>query len=100
MITVAGAHAEGELNEVITGGVLDVPGKTMFERMRWLETEGDDLRKFLLNEPRGKVNQCHRLPAERYLAEQLSAARERPAAFTKESPTRDSGAQLWSVSGW
>jgi proline racemase len=58
MITVVGAHAEGELNEVITGGVLDVPGKTVFEKMQWLETEGDDLRKFLLNEPRGKVTQC------------------------------------------
>src|ERR1700752_1957114 len=58
MITVVGAHAEGELNEVITGGVLDVPGKTMFEKMQWLETKGDDLRKFLLNEPRGKVTQC------------------------------------------
>lgn len=58
MVTVVGAHAEGELNEVITGGVLDVPGKTMFEKMRWLETEGDDLRRFLLQEPRGKVTQC------------------------------------------
>jgi proline racemase len=58
MITVVGVHAEGELNEVIAGGVLHVPGKTMFEKMRWLETEGDDLRKFLLHEPRGKVTQC------------------------------------------
>ena len=58
MITVVGAHAEGELNEVITGGVIDVPGKTMFEKMRWLEANGDDLRKFLLFEPRGKVTQC------------------------------------------
>ena len=58
MVTVVGAHAEGELNEVITGGVLDVPGKTMFDKMRWLETKGDDLRRFLLQEPRGKVTQC------------------------------------------
>src|SRR6516165_9332083 len=58
MVNVVGVHAEGELNEVITGGVLDVPGKTMFEKMRWVETKGDDLRKFLLNEPRGKVTQC------------------------------------------
>ena len=58
MINVVGVHAEGELNEVITGGVLDVPGKTMFEKMRWLETRGDDLRQFLLHEPRGKVTQC------------------------------------------
>jgi len=58
MITVVGAHAEGEPNDVITGGVLDVPGRTMFDKARWLETEGDWLRAFLLHEPRGKVTQC------------------------------------------
>lgn len=58
MINVVGAHAEGEPNDVITGGVLDVPGRTMFEKARWLETEGDWLRAFLLHEPRGKVTQC------------------------------------------
>jgi proline racemase len=58
MITVVGAHACGELNEVITGGVRDVPGKTMFEKMQYVEQHADDLRQFLLNEPRGKVNQC------------------------------------------
>jgi proline racemase len=58
MITVVGAHAAGELNEVITGGVLDVPGKTMFEKMQYVQTHRDDLRKFLLNEPRGRVSQC------------------------------------------
>jgi len=58
MITVVGAHAEGEPNEVITGGVINVPGKTMFDKARWLETQGDDLRAFLLHEPRGKVSQC------------------------------------------
>lgn len=58
MITVVGAHACGELNEVITGGVLDVPGRTMFEKMKHLEQNDDFLRKFLLNEPRGRVSQC------------------------------------------
>lgn len=61
MITVVGAHAEGEPNEVITGGVLNVPGTTMFEKARWLESEGDDLRAFLLHEPRGKVSMCTNL---------------------------------------
>lgn len=61
MITVVGAHAEGEPNEVITGGVLNVPGATMFEKARWLETKGDDLRAFLLHEPRGKVSMCTNL---------------------------------------
>ena len=58
MVTVVGAHAAGELNEVITGGVLDVPGRTMFEKMQYLESKADELRQFLLNEPRGRVNQC------------------------------------------
>jgi proline racemase len=57
-ITVVGAHAEGEPNDVITGGVLDVPGETMFDKARWLESKGDWLRAFLLHEPRGKVTQC------------------------------------------
>jgi proline racemase len=61
MIRVVGAHAEGEPNEVITGGVIDVPGRTMFEKARWLETKGDSLRAFLLHEPRGKVTQCTNL---------------------------------------
>lgn len=58
MITVVGVHAEGELNEVITGGVLDVPGKSVYEKMEYLQTKADWLRQFLLNEPRGKVAQC------------------------------------------
>ena len=39
MINVVGVHAAGELNEVITGGVLNVPGRTVFEKMRHLETK-------------------------------------------------------------
>lgn len=61
MIYVVGAHAEGEPNEVITGGVLNIPGNTMFEKARWLESQGDDLRAFLLHEPRGKVTLCTNL---------------------------------------
>ena len=58
MINVVGVHVAGELNEVITGGVLDVPGKTMFEKMQYVQAKRDDLRRFLLNEPRGRVTQC------------------------------------------
>jgi proline racemase len=58
MINVVGVHTGGELNEVITGGVLDVPGATMFDKMTYLRTQGDDLRQFLLNEPRGRISQC------------------------------------------
>ncbi len=52
-LTVVGAHAEGEMGKVVTGGVIDVPGETMFDKKRHLEREGDGLRKFLLFEPRG-----------------------------------------------
>lgn len=58
MINVVGAHAAGELNEVITGGVRDVPGRTMFEKMQYVQAHRDELRRFLLNEPRGRVSQC------------------------------------------
>ncbi|MFS8146194.1 hypothetical protein ATY78_03890 [Rhizobium sp. R635] len=58
MVTVVGAHAAGELNEVITGGVLPVPGDSIFQKMQYLEKHGDALRQFLLHEPRGKVTQC------------------------------------------
>ena len=53
MITAVDAHACGEPGRVITGGVLNVPGETMFEKKTWLETHGDDLRKCMLREPRG-----------------------------------------------
>jgi proline racemase len=53
MITAVDAHACGEPGRVIVGGVLDVPGKTMFEKKTYLETRADDLRKLMLREPRG-----------------------------------------------
>jgi len=46
-------HVCGEPGRVIVGGVLDVPGASMFEKMRYLETEADDLRLRMLREPRG-----------------------------------------------
>ncbi|HLK69317.1 MAG TPA: proline racemase family protein [Bryobacteraceae bacterium] len=53
MITAVDAHACGEPGRVITGGVLDVPGKTMFEKKVYLETQADRLRLRMLREPRG-----------------------------------------------
>ena len=53
LITAVDAHACGEPGRVITGGVLDVPGKTMFEKKVYLETHADHLRLRMLREPRG-----------------------------------------------
>jgi proline racemase len=53
LITAVDAHACGEPGRVITGGVLDVPGRSMFEKKTWLETHADQLRLRMLREPRG-----------------------------------------------
>ena len=53
MITAVDLHAAGEPGRVIVGGVLDVPGRTMFEKMKHFEAKADDLRKRMLREPRG-----------------------------------------------
>jgi proline racemase len=52
---VLGCHAEGEVGDVIVGGVLPPPGRTMFERMSAMQRDQDDLRRLLLCEPRGSV---------------------------------------------
>ena len=53
-ITVVGCHAGGEIGNVVVGGVLPPPGKTVFEQMRALRAD-DSLRRLLLREPRGSV---------------------------------------------
>ena len=58
MITAVDAHACGEPGRVITGGVLDVPGRTMFEKKVYLETHADHLRQRMLREPRGYPALC------------------------------------------
>jgi len=53
VIRAVDAHAAGEPGRVIVGGVLDVPGASMYEKMRHLATEADELRRLMLREPRG-----------------------------------------------
>ena len=55
MISVVGAHAAGEVGDVIVGGVLPPAGATMFEKMLTMEREHDDIRRTLLREPRGSI---------------------------------------------
>ena len=53
VIEAVDAHAAGEPGRVIVGGVEDVPGTTMFDKMSWLQANRDDLRLRMLREPRG-----------------------------------------------
>ncbi len=53
-IQIIGCHAEGEVGDVIIGGVAPPPGATLWEQSRWIATD-QRLRNFVLNEPRGGV---------------------------------------------
>jgi proline racemase len=54
VIHIVGCHAEGEVGDVIVGGVAPPPGDTIWEQSRSID--GDrKLRNFVLNEPRGGV---------------------------------------------
>jgi proline racemase len=54
VIHVVSCHAEGEVGDVIVGGVAPPPGDTIWEQSRWIAKD-ETLRKFVLNEPRGGV---------------------------------------------
>ncbi|MFT6107500.1 MAG: proline racemase [Planctomycetota bacterium] len=51
---VVSCHAEGEVGDVIVGGVAPPPGATLWEQSRYL-AEDESLRRFVLHEPRGGV---------------------------------------------
>ena len=53
-IHVISCHAEGEVGDVIVGGVAPPPGDTIWEQSRWIAKD-ETLRNFVLNEPRGGV---------------------------------------------
>ena len=54
MVQIVGCHAEGEVGDVITGGVAPPPGDTLWEQSRFIATD-ETLRNLVLNEPRGGV---------------------------------------------
>ena len=53
-IHVISCHAEGEVGDVIIGGVAPPPGNSVAEMRDYIEAD-DRLRNFMLNEPRGGV---------------------------------------------
>ena len=53
-IHVVSCHAEGEVGDVIVGGVAPPPGATLWEQRNWIAKDRT-LRNFVLNEPRGGV---------------------------------------------
>ena len=53
LVNAVDLHACGEPGRVITGGIRDVPGATMYDKMRYFEAHHDDIRLRMLREPRG-----------------------------------------------
>lgn len=43
---------------VVVGGVPEMPGESVYEKMKWMEEHDDALRKLLLREPRGYPPHC------------------------------------------
>ncbi len=54
VIHVVSCHAEGEVGDVIVGGVAAPAGETLWEQRNFIADDGE-LRRFVLNEPRGGV---------------------------------------------
>ena len=53
-IHIISCHAEGEVGDVIVGGVSPPPGATLWEQRNYI-AQDQTLRNFVLNEPRGGV---------------------------------------------
>lgn len=54
LVHIVSAHAEGEVGDVIVGGVAPPPGATVWEQRNFIASD-ETLRNFVLNEPRGGV---------------------------------------------
>jgi proline racemase len=65
-ITTTDYHTGGEPFRIVTGGVPELAGSTVPERRRWAAAHLDDVRRLLVNEPRGHADMygCHVTPPD------------------------------------
>jgi proline racemase len=49
-------HTAGEPFRIVTGGVPELEGRSVLERRRWARDNLDDVRRLLVNEPRGHAD--------------------------------------------
>jgi len=54
IVHIVSCHAEGEVGNVIVGGIAVPPGESIWDQSRWIDKD-QTLRRFVLNEPRGGV---------------------------------------------
>jgi proline racemase/trans-L-3-hydroxyproline dehydratase len=55
-VTTVDYHTAGEPFRIVTGGVPPIPGATILDKRRWCAENLDDVRKLLVNEPRGHAD--------------------------------------------
>ena len=66
IVRIVECHAEGEVGDVIVDGIDPPPGATLWEQSRFIAND-DQLRQFVLNEPRGGVfRHCNLLVPPRH----------------------------------
>lgn len=56
VISTIDSHTAGECTRVVTGGIESIPGKTMAEKKTYFKDHLDNLRKTLMQEPRGSAD--------------------------------------------
>ena len=63
VLNVVECHAGGEIGKVVTGGIGDVPGETMFDKKVYLEQHRDGSTKLALcaTPPRGSNSSSLRM---------------------------------------
>lgn len=49
-------HTGGEPFRIVTGGIPELEGRSVLERRRWAQEHVDDVRRLLVNEPRGHAD--------------------------------------------
>ncbi|MGO2194485.1 MAG: proline racemase family protein, partial [Brachybacterium sp.] len=52
-ITLIDTQSGGDVSRVVTAGIKELPGDSVLEQARYLQREGDGLRRLLLSEPYG-----------------------------------------------
>jgi trans-L-3-hydroxyproline dehydratase len=53
VLEVIDMQAGGDVSRIVVGGVTDLPGETVLAKARYLESDGDGLRRLLLSDPYG-----------------------------------------------
>lgn len=52
-LRVTDVHVGGDVHQIVLGGIGSIPGQTILEQRDFLRDRADDLRRIVLNEPRG-----------------------------------------------